>query len=490
MNITIRSLRFQVPLSSEQGEAVETVLGGKSVSMKACAGSGKSHTARATAKNHIGPVESIPFMRNLMLEEQAAYSAFPHVTSANFHSRGLRLCSTGSKIDVDDYKLNRIATEIDEEQASGIAMLAKAFKAEGIGTYDKALAPDAIATKYALDVTLVAPALDALKQSDAMLNVADYADMLRFPVLLGRKQTLDGLVVLDEVQDYTPASWVFVRDCLTTPTSKVLMIGDPERQLLMAFTGASPEIFDTMATHYGCKAVALTVNRRCAKAIVESAPHKGDMVALPDAPEGELTSMETSQALDAIIDGKHASDAILSEVNAPLVQLGLNLLTKGVPCRMRSKRLEGAIRSVSYKYLDARKFPFPSFSIAEACRRDVAQAGEESAATDTSKQDVINCIASLEAYCVTKGISKTQFVKRGAKWSPVHPIFVALNQLTKSTSGITLLTGHTAKGLEWETIFHLAGSSKPPQQDWQVHQANCLAHVIATRPKLRFISLL
>src|SRR5205085_2319498 len=103
------------------------------------------------------------------------------------------------------------------------------FKAEGYGIYESALAPTAIADKYAIDAELVPQALETLALSDAKLDEADFSDMLRFPVLLGRKVTLSGLIVLDEVQDYTPASWTFIRDCLTTPKSHVLMIGDPSR---------------------------------------------------------------------------------------------------------------------------------------------------------------------------------------------------------------------------------------------------------------------
>lgn len=481
-------MKHPLPLSEEQRAGFDAVLAGESVSMDAGAGSGKSHTARGTAKNVDGPVESIPFMRALMLEEQNAYAAFPNVRSLNFHSRGLRLCG-GKSIQVDDYKLNRIAQELDAEKGAAIASLTGMFKAEGYGTYENALPANAIAEKYAIDSELVPQALEVLAKSDTMLDEADFSDMLRFPVLLGRKLTLPGLVILDEVQDYTPASWMFVRDCLTTPKSHVLMIGDPSRQMLMGFAGASREIFDLMATHYGCKSLRLTVNRRCAKRIVDNAPFKGDMVALPDAPDGEVTSMSIPDALQAIEDGKHGSDAILSEANAPLVQLGINLLTKGVPCRMRSKRLESCIRGCAYKYLDARKFPFPSFSISEACKRDQAEQANEGSNTDTNKDDIIACIASLEAYCIANDITKTQFIKRGRGWSPVHPILVALNRLLQSHEGITLLTGHTAKGLEWEEVFHLPGNIKEPTQDWQSHQANCLAHVIATRPKLKLVRL-
>jgi hypothetical protein len=485
-------MKHPVPLSlsDEQQAVYDASLQGDSVSVNACAGSGKSHTARAIAKNIGGLVESIPFMRALMQEEQSTYAGSTNVTSLNFHSRGLRLCNGGNgKVRVDDYKLTELAKAIDAENSAGIASLAAMFKAEGVGVYDKALTPTAIADKYSIDQELVPQAIDVLAQSDAKLDTVDFADMLRLPILLGRKLTLQGLIVLDEVQDYTPASWVFVRDCLTSPQSHVLMIGDPSRQMLMSFAGASKSIFDIMSDQFGCTRLGLTVNRRCAKRIVEAAPFRGDMQALPNAPDGEVISMPTADALQAIEDNSHGNDAILSETNAPLVQLGLNLLTKGTPCRMRAKRLESCIRGTAYKYLDCRKYPFPSFSISEACKRDQQEANSEGTNSDTSRDDVIACIASLETYCIAKQITKTQFVRRGSRWAPVHPIFVALNRLLQSNEGITLLTGHTAKGLEFPTVFHLPGNMKASTQDWQTHQNNCLAHVIATRAKTKLVTL-
>src|SRR3954471_17098310 len=99
---------YKVPLSEEQSDAYETTIARESVAVDACAGSGKSHTARAIAKNTNGAVESIPFMRALMLEEQAAYHAHANVNALNFHSRGLRLCG-GKSVEVNDYKLTQLS---------------------------------------------------------------------------------------------------------------------------------------------------------------------------------------------------------------------------------------------------------------------------------------------------------------------------------------------------------------------------------------------
>jgi hypothetical protein len=91
--------------------------------------------------------------------------------------------------------------------------------------------------------------------------------------------------------------------------------------------------------------------------------------------------------------------------------------------------------------------------------------------------------------CGFEMTGKRNFKTGKPVWKPIHPILKALRRMLNSNEGITLLTGHTAKGLEWHTVFHLPAKVKAPKQAWQEHQQNCLAHVIATRAKMEFYTL-
>lgn len=483
----MKSLEIQnpiaIPLSDEQRAAYDAAMRGESVVANACAGSGKSHLLRAVAKNISIPCESVTFSRALADEEIAVFSGYNHITSLNFHRRGLRLCGN---VDVDNKKIFKIAFTYDNEHAQAIANLVEKMKMEAYGIYENALTIEAICAKYGFDEKFIGDAKKTLADSDAMVRVVDFADMMRFPVLQGRKAILDGLILLDEVQDYTPLAWAFLRDCLTKSSSQVFMIGDPSRQMLMPFVGASADIFDVMSNYFGCTAYKLTENRRCSQAVVNAAPFKGDMVALSDAPLGEVGTRSLAEVIAEITAGEHSEAAILSEANAPLVLLGIQLLTKGVPCQMREAKLMGKILSVAIKFLDTRTTNVGD--IAPKCRKAMEQAVADGEDVQ-ERLDIIACIEALELYCLSKQILKPTFTRNGRGFRPVHPIQQALNILLTSDKGITLLTGHTAKGLEWNTVFHLAGKVKAPEQAWQEHQANCVAHVIATRAKLNFYTL-
>lgn len=474
---------YAVPMSGEQHTVYITCLDGNSVSVDACAGSGKSHTARAIGKNYDGTVHTIPFMVELRKAEEAAYAGFKNVNCVNFHARGMRMMNAT----LDNTKLKKIAFEIDNENCAAIANLAKYGKVEGVGYYANALSWEDICIKYGIKSEFIEKAIECLAKSDKITNFVDYEDMLRMPVVLGRREILSGLIILDEVQDYTPLAWQFLKSCLLLPTSHVLMIGDPSRQLLMAFAGASESLFTEMSKYFGCVKLELTVNRRCAKVIVDNAPYRGSMVALPDAPEGEIGTRDLQDVLAGIENGHDVHNAILSEGNAPLVRLGLNLITKGVKIQMRIDKLEKTIWRYAGTLLDLRNCNLGN--IARMMRREYAEAMEESGEMDQDWQDVIEAVEALENYCLAKQILKNAWTRANGKPRPVHPVYQALNKLAGNGEGVTLLTGHTSKGLEWNTVYHLPKSLKAATQGWQIKQNECLAHVIATRSKLNLYTL-
>jgi hypothetical protein len=483
----LKSNPIVFPLSDEQRAPANAIWSGQSASVDAGPGTGKSHTARAIAKNYNGRVESIPFGRQLADEEIEVYGAFPNITSLNFHRRGNKLLG---KVQLNQRKLNELALlleGLDEETSpDAIAELAGKFKLEAVNCgYEDAMPLDEIAKKYKYGADLIPHAVKLLALSDAKTDEIDFDDMLRFPVLFKRESWLSGLIVLDEVQDYTPHAFLFLIRCLVKKGSQVLMIGDVD-QCLQSFAGAKPELFAVMSDYFNCERFQITENRRCSHTVVANAPRMTKaMKALPDAPQGSVSTMAQGEVFDAIMAGEYRNDAVISEANAPLVMFGLSLLIKGIPVQMRTTRLEKLIfRYCPFSLLDTRKV-----EIGKISWRMRALNAEKDGIDETEANDVANAVESLESYCLAKGLVKTQFRKVGKKFIPIHPILQALNMLCNGKEGITLLTGHTAKGLEWDTVFHLPGKMRAPEQDWEIHQAACLDYVIKTRARLNHITL-
>lgn len=474
------------PLSDEQRAAAYCAFSGKSVVVPACAGSGKSHTSRAVGKCYSGMVAFISFMVSLREEQKAAMGHYEHITIESVHALAKKM--NGGKL--DKKKLQKIAENLFGKSGRKVSELVKAMKTEGYGIYDNALTVEEIADKYSIrfkdselgDDSIEDMAEAVLAASDKDTVNVDFEDMLRHCVLNNKLRILKGLCIFDEVQDFTPLIWTFIQKCITTAETQIFMIGDPERQALMMFAGARTEIFEEMAEHYGAERFALTVNRRCSKAVVANAPHKGDMVALPDAPEGFVGQRSKVDVIEEVMEGEHKENAIISETNANIVTLGIQLLTQGTPVRMRTARLDSLLYRYAFKHLVNRKLKVGDMTpLLQAELAEVAADGGDVA----EFQDVVKCIEALETYCIANDITKTAWKFR----RPQHPLQQALEILTSGEKGVTLLTGHTAKGLEWETVFHLPANMKAPEQEWQVRQNECLAHVIATRAILNFITL-
>lgn len=486
------------PLSDEQRAIFEAIGRGESVASDSCAGSGKTHTADACVVAWDGEVHLIPHARSLMTAQAEKFAGFANVHVVNAHSRGKRLLG---KVTVDDKKLEDIAKRIIEDNiplSKKLAGLAKYAKIESVGVWENALSITEVAAKYNFALTekeqsyiekhhdgasMEELVKEILKLSDSDLRIIDYEDMLRLPVISGNINPLpkSALVVLDEVQDYSPLMLSFLLK-LTAPGTTVLMIGDPSRQSLQQFSGASPQLFDIMADYFNCVRLRLTVNRRCAKAIVAAAPHKGDMKALDDAETGIVETLPAQTVINDIMAGEYQSFALLSETNAPLVQLGTKLILEGIPVRIRMGKIDKLIMRYAYKHIVNRKlqvgdiFPLMLEEIGEMAGEGI-DVGEFS--------DIAKVIGALEEYCLSKGILKTTWVNR----RPCHPIQQALSIITQGNEGITLMTGHVSKGLEFHTVFYLPSKMRAPETDWQKHQNDCLAHVIATRAKHRFVTL-
>lgn len=482
-----------MPLSSEQKAVFDAIGNGDSVAVDAGAGSGKTHTANACCFNYAGPCELIPFARSLMDSQSKLFAAYSHINVVNFHTRGKRTLGNVT-VESGDRKLVTIAENLYGSMGRKVAGLAKCLKIEAYGLLSFALSANDIADKYgyfltekemdSAEDTLENMAINVLELSDKDATTIDFEDMLRMPIILGRKCQVskDALIVLDEVQDFTPLAYAFVINCVIPKGAQVLMIGDPSRQSLMQFAGASAGLFDIMADAFNCKRLELTVNRRCAKSIVANAPHKGNMVALDDAPEGTVETLSESEVIAEIMQGGHDEDALLCEKNAPILSLGIKLITEGVPVRMRTAKLDSLLFRYAFKYIVDRTLKVGD--IAPKLWDEISErAGDGKDVAEF--RDVAKCVEALETYCLANGILKTGWKNR----RPVHPIQQALEKITSGTKGITLMTGHTSKGLEWNTVFYLPSPMKAAEKEWQQHQNDCLSHVIHTRAKTRFVTL-
>jgi hypothetical protein len=457
--------------SPEQTAVREAVLRGESVSANACAGAGKSSTIRPLCNELIRQgkrVTSIPFQNTLYAEELAA---MPGADVLNAHKRGIRMLNGFERPQVETNKCLKLAEQIDGPKANEIADLASKLKCENWGV-DEDVSADWVADKYGIDAKFITPATQVVIESDAKTNQIDFDDMLRFPVLLNKLSPVD-FIVIDEAQDYTPLMRRFLQ-LFIGPNTQGLIAGDPERQALQQFCGGNPETYYKLAEQLGCKEIPLTWNFRCGAEIVKNANSffPSDMKAAPGAVIGNVSECPMSA-----INNNNES-AVLCEMNSPLLSYIITQLEKDSPVRFRAGKLWAKIMGIMWGLFDTRKYPVGTVA-AEAERKIMQYSGE--AGPEPDKMESLKCLQLIENIALIKGMTKTKFTGK----KPVHPFQQVLEEISSGADGISCMTGHTAKGLQWQNVYHIpkvpAERPDKPRKPWENHQWQCVGYVIRTR---------
>lgn len=510
--------------TQEQSAIMALCAKGNSVWADAGAGCGKTFLADAVSLAHAKagkPVKQLVFMRALADSQKAKHAENPLISAQTLHSFGygmllragiirqvLRTTKNGKKYRAFNVsngieKVQKHLQQVILDQYAGddeipkleraIVQLVSLAKTEGVFLPVEAVPTmEDVATKHGLnDPMVIEIALKVLERSDKDHEEIDQSDMIRLPVLNKLRSFVEKgtLVVVDECQDYNLAMASMLVECIAPQGTQVLLVGDKDHQALMQFTGARPELTDYMASVYNCERMPLTVNFRCSKAVLRNACGR-PLQPRPDAPEGEVGTVGKHAFLQDVETGIIADGcAVLCEANAPLIQLGLTLLSKGIPVQMRAEKLEGYVRSFCYRWVsgafDIRKVKIGGLSEKiQKAFRETEQAGGEIPAED---KEMAGCIQAIEIFCLSQGLTESRY-NVGTR-SYEHPIQIALHRLLTGTNGVTLSTGHTSKGLEWERVYHYPGKVKVPELAWQEHQAFCLDHVIQTRAKIGFYTV-
>lgn len=510
--------------TKEQAAILEACSNGQSVWADAGAGCGKTYLADAASLTHAKtgkPVRQLVFMKALAESQKTKHANNVLVSPQTIHSFGYGMLVsagiirkvvqttkhgkkyTANNVTTGDEKISRHVNAAVNDAGLGddgvrlerpITDLVRLAKTEGV-FLPSGHAPSMaeVAKKHGLDVheRVVSLAEIALRASDADRSQVDQSDMIRLPVLLGLKSHVERgtLVVVDECQDYNLAMALLLMDCIAPKGTQVLLVGDKDHQSLMQFTGARPELTDLMAENYGCVRLPLTMNFRCSKAVLRNACGR-PLQPRPDAPEGEVGTVQMNAFMRDVETGTIGEGAaVLSEANLPLIVLGLRLLANGIPVQMRAEKLEPQVRRFCYRYVegafDTRKTKIGQ--LADKIRQSMNAVEREGGEIPEDDREMLKALDSLETYCLSQGITESRYNVGSRSFE--HPIQIALHKLLTGTKGVTLCTGHTSKGLEWETVYHLPAKVKQPELDWQVHQAFCLQHVIQTRAKLAFYTV-
>lgn len=289
----------------------------------------------------------------------------------------------------------------------------------------------------------------------------DYDDQLYMPTLFGGSFPRFPLVLVDEAQDLSPINHAMLRKLVT---SRIIAVGDPY-QSIYGFRGAVQGGMASLRSTFDCQEFTLSRSFRCPQAIVRAArfrvPH------MNWHRQGGRVERLSSLSIEDIPEGA----TFLCRNNAPLFSLALRLLTAGRGCNLVGSDLgPGLVKTL-------KKLGPPELSQKEALHA-IEQWKVERLAKAKDKhavEDKAECLRVFVEFGETLG---------GA--------IAYCEGIFKSKGTIQLLSIHKAKGLEWNTVYHLdpwripsayAETKEALAQEWN------LKYVAITRAKEAYFEI-
>lgn len=272
----------------------------------------------------------------------------------------------------------------------------------------------------------------------------DYNDQLYMPTLFGTSFPKFPIVLVDETQDLSPINHAMLGQL--TKASRLIAVGDPW-QSIYAFRGAVQNGMSEMKSKFGMIEADLSVSFRCPEAIVKAArwrvPHL--KWSKPGGRAGKI--------LNPTLRGFPDNSAIICRNNAPLFSLGLRLLSAKRSVSIAGSDIGPKIVSIMRKLGDESDSKVKVLDEIEAWRED------KLSKQSTTANDTADCMRVFASFGETLGQALGY-----------------ADHLFKQRGGISLLTGHKSKGLEWNTVYHMDSALC---QD--LEQDKNLRYVITTR---------
>lgn len=345
----------------------------------------------------------------------------------------------------------------------------KAFCTIGQSLIDREELLDVLAP--AVDVELEDEHLDLLDTilglsiTKAYKGYIDFDDQIYMSTLFGGNFPKFPLVMVDEAQDLSALNHEMVKKLVG---DRLIAVGDPW-QSIYAFRGAHTESMSWLKDEFNMKELTLSVSFRCPRKIVELARWRVPHFKYRDgAEEGEVTNLGKW-------DQSHLpeSAAILCRNNAPLFKCALKLIQRGRGIKLVGSELGPNLIKTLRKLGDPQMNKEQTNAAITKWEDDnLAKARE---ARKASIRDRAECLRVFADF----GSTLTEAIAYA-------------DHLFSASGTISLLTGHKAKGLEWDFVFWLdpwripsryAREAAEAGDDRQLQQELNLKYVIQTRAK-------
>lgn len=464
--------------TAEQQAIIEAALSTKdSLLINALAGAAKTTTLKMIAERMAEtPILLVVFNKKVKEEAAAKLPGHVRVSTMNALGHGIWSTATGKRLIIDTKKSYNLLSEavqsIDRRSRYAVPFaetltavrLAKQTGYIPPGKFENipriisqddfygSLEDEPSATQIDLINSILLRSI-----SLSYTGAIDFDDQIYMPALFGGSFPKFPLVLVDEAQDLSPLNHTMLAKLVT---DRLIAVGDPF-QSIYAFRGADTASMAKLKARFNMTELGLSVSFRCPKAVVRNAWGRVPFMKWRDEAEDGKVVRHESWSADTIPDNA----AILCRNNAPLFSCALQLLKMGRGVRLVGTDLGPAILRLLKKLGEPDD---PQSKILLSIDRWEAEKLETSKAK-ASTQDKADCLRVFARFGRT-----------------LSEAVAYAEHLFKSQGTIQLLSGHKAKGLEWDTVYHLDPfriPSKWAETEEDKEQELNIKYVIETRAK-------
>lgn len=277
-------------------------------------------------------------------------------------------------------------------------------------------------------------------------GIIDYNDQCYMPALFSAVFPRFPNVLIDEYQDLSPINLALVAKLCKS--SRQIGVGD-EAQAIYGFRGADEEAMPKAVEKFGMSVLPLSLSFRCPEVITSNVHwHVPDIRSFTSGGVVESTENFSIQP----------GTAVICRYNAPLIALAMECLTNGQKVDVGGIDIGARVIKLLAKLGSGTMTQHQTLTAIADWQAERESLDSKSAA------DMAECMRV--------------FVRHGKTLSGA---IAYAEHIFKSSSGeIQFLSGHRAKGLEFNHVYHLNSSSiRPGGQEQNIH------YVIDTRPRQR-----
>lgn len=364
-----------------------------------------------------------------------------------------------------------------------------------------------MAGAYNLDYELcmipaVAPILAAGIAEAKQKGIIDFTDQVWLPnvlraELIACKPWQYSAVLLDEAQDVSNAQRGVAQLSLYERNGMFVGVGDPN-QSIMGFAGADMRSFETTTRTFKATVLELPVCYRSDLAIIREMQRLVPGVqGRPDAPEGVVRSLPIRNLFGElkarVAQGQSSHIAGVCRTTAPLVSLCIELIKDRIPAQVKGRDIGEDLVGYLDKIAQLSGFDYMV---------NVREYAETFAAMQTRKHMQADGMGGLEV--IPGRERQVQRIRDYVDallvcWESFHaPTLDALKReilslFSDNVRGITLMTGHRSKGLEFDHVFILESDkmrlSWPGMTKDQQHQEFCVEFVMTSRARHELVKI-